>query len=68
MQLLRSGHNTAIVGTTSRAMLNFRKRINDKLEEKMVAVYRCLEHGALNPVGVNAWCSGSLLGNEEDPL
>lgn len=34
IQHLRSGHNTATGGPTSRAMLNFRKRINEELEEK----------------------------------
>lgn len=34
VQLLRLGHNTTITGTTSMAMLKFRKRINEELEEK----------------------------------
>lgn len=37
VQLLRLGHNTTITGTTSMAMLNFRKRINEELEEKNTA-------------------------------
>lgn len=50
IQHLRSGHNTATGGPTSRAMLNFRKRINEELEEKKkLAVYLSLQHGGFKP-------------------